>query len=218
MPRPGHRRTHRLASLLRPRWLVLAAGVGAVTAVAIAASLHVHVVDVGPSAPAMDASRAGGPAAAPTPPAGSAARFQFLAAQTSNSCGLQPSTVMSYADSARIQGACCNPMDMAKYSMQVQGLREYASIPRILQDPYDVPAALAKQLLTDDQTIHLTSAQQAVYDHAMTMTDDKGPCCCHCWRWNATEGLARYLIADRAFAAADVARVVDLTNGCGGPA
>lgn len=209
---------HRLIPDSKLRRLLTGVAVMAIVAVGTGTALHVHVIDVGPSAPAMNASGGRGSASTPAAPAGSAERFHFLAAQTSSSCGLQPSTVMSYADGARIQGSCCNPMDMGKYSRQVDGLRQYAPISRIPQDPYDVPASVAKQLLNDDQAIHLTSAQQAVYDTAMTMTDDKGPCCCHCWRWNATEGLARYLIADRAWAAADVARVVNLTNGCGGPA
>jgi hypothetical protein len=149
---------------------------------------------------------------------GTAAAFHVLAAEKSNSCGLQPATVMGYPDGQHIQGSCCNPMDMGKYTMQVQGLRPYASISRIPQDPYDVPASLAKQLLTDDTTITLSKVQQAVYDQAMAMTEDKGPCCCHCWRWNATEGLAKYLIANRAWPARDVARVADLVNGCGGAA
>src|SRR5258708_7414145 len=44
--------------------------------------------------------------------AGSPEKFQHLATQSSNFCGLQQGTVMSYSDSTRIQGACCNPMDM----------------------------------------------------------------------------------------------------------
>ena len=55
---------------------------------------------------------------------------------------------MSYSDSTRIQGACCNPMDMVTYQQQVRGLHDFAGVTAIPSDPYDVPAALAKQLLT----------------------------------------------------------------------
>ena len=203
-----HRPTRRAVT----RWLLPGLAVAAVTAVAAATALHLHVVDVGPQPPAA------APASSPMAAAGSADQFRYLSAQTSNSCGLQPAVVMSYSDGQRIQGSCCNPMDMAKYSKQVLGLRPYASISRVPQDPYDVPASLAKQLLEDDQAIHLAATEQAVYDQAMPMTDDKAPCCCHCWRWNMTEGLAKYLISQLSWQASEVAHVVDLVNGCGGAA
>ena len=201
----------------RTRWLLCGVAVTGLVIAAVAITLR--VVNVMPGA---TSAHVAAPMKTPVPQQaaapGSAAEYRFLSTQTSNACGLLPSTVMSYGDAVRIQGSCCSPMEMAKYSMQVQGLRQYAAIARIPSDPYDVPASQAKQLLADDETIHLSSAQQAVYDQAMTMTDDKGPCCCHCWRWNATEGLGRYLIAEQRWSAPDVARVVDLVNGCGGPA
>jgi hypothetical protein len=86
----------------------------------------------------------------------------------------------------------------------------------VLHDPYDVPVALAQRLLGFEKSIYLDGAQQATYDAAMTMTPDKGPCCCHCWRWDMTAGLARYLIVRSHWDAARVAEVVALTNGCGG--
>ena len=48
------------------------------------------------------------------------------------------------ADTARIQGSCCGPMDFHKYQEQVEGLKKYADIPQIPADPYDVPVSLAK--------------------------------------------------------------------------
>jgi hypothetical protein len=124
---------------------------------------------------------------------------------------------MGYSDDMRMQGACCNPLDMAKYQYQVAGLHAFASNLDIASDPYDIPVPLAKRLFTYDTTITLTAAQQAAYDQAISMTADKAPCCCQCWRWYMTRGLAKSLIAQRGMDAASVAQVIDLTNGCGGP-
>ena len=144
-------------------------------------------------------------------------RFVELAAQHSNYCLLDPDTVKGYPDDQRMQGACCNPMGPEKYRQQVDGLKQYADIPEVPRDPYDIEAGLAKQLLRYDDTITLDLHDQATYDAAMAMTEDGGPCCCQCWRWYMTEGLAKFLITEQDMPAADVAEIVDLTNGCGGP-
>src|SRR5205807_10533888 len=107
----------------------------------------------------------------------------------SNFCSLSQSTVMTYSNNSRIQGACCNPMDGTKYRWQTSGLRAYSSIPEILADPYDVSAGLAKQLLVDDCSLALTTAQASGFNNAAEKTVDKGWCCCHCWRWYMSEGL-----------------------------
>lgn len=127
--------------------------------------------------------------------AGTSQRFVYLAAQQTNFCGLQPSAVLSYPDDQSMQGSCCSAMDMTKYQTQVGALRSYARIPEIPRDPYDIRAGLAKTLLGYDRTIVLSAHDQATFDAAMQLTLDKGPCCCHCWRWNATEGLDKELIA-----------------------
>src|SRR5712691_6864105 len=147
---------------------------------------------------------------------GTAQEFHYLAAQSSNYCSLWPEAIASYSRSGRLQGSCCNPMDLATYQAQVRELKQYGDIVVIPPDPYDVPVPLAKQLLVYDQSIHLAAAEQSVYDQAMNMTPDKGPCCCKCWRWDADAGLAKYLITERHFGARQVATVVALVNGCGG--
>lgn len=154
---------------------------------------------------------------APVDPPGSTSRFAYLATQRSNSCGLQPETVVGYDDSMRLQGSCCNPMDMAKYGWQVSGLRPYAEIDVIPADPYDIPVSLAKRLLGYERSITLDAGQQRTFDDAMRLTRDGAPCCCQCWRWHTTTGLAKYLIVQRGFAPAELAKLVDLLNGCGGP-
>jgi hypothetical protein len=149
-------------------------------------------------------------------PPGTKAEFDYLSRQNSNSCGLQPSTVTSYADTARIEGSCCTSMDWMHYQEQTRGLRVYRSMRQVPDDPYDISARLAKSLLAYETSIHLTSAQERVYKRAMSMTTEKGPCCCQCWRWHAFKGLAEHLIVDKHFTARQVASVIGLVDGCGG--
>lgn len=154
----------------------------------------------------------------PRAAAGSTARFAFLVRQTSNSCGLQPTALERMPSRMRLQGSCCSPMNLAAYQSQVLGLRAYLSVPQIPADPYDVPVSLAKRLLAYERTSHLSPAQTRVYARAMRMSRTKGPCCCHCWRWNAFRGLSEHLIADLGWRSGAVATVIDLVEGCGGPA
>jgi hypothetical protein len=107
-------------------------------------------------------------------------------------------------------------MDLHRYQVQVQGLTKYADIPQIPSDPYDVPVSLAKQLFEYQKTIYLTPDQQAVYDEATKISKEGGPCCCRCWRWNAFEGQAKYLISKLNWSAQEVAELWDLEDGCGG--
>jgi len=148
--------------------------------------------------------------------AGTAEKMEYLSNENSSFCGLQPTSVDSYADSDRIQGACCGAMDLHRYQEQVKGLKEYSDISQIPEDPYDIPATLAKKLFTYQRDIKLTDTQQAIYDEAMSLSDEKGPCCCKCWRWTAFEGQAKYLITDHNFNAEQIAKVWDLEDGCGG--
>lgn len=143
-------------------------------------------------------------------------KFAFLARQTSNSCGLQPHAIAAMSDRMRLQGSCCFAMDRAAYTSQVHGLYAYRGIAQIPSDPYDVPVSLAKRLFAYGHAIRLTLSQTRTYTAAMRMSKTKGPCCCHCWRWDAFRGLSRYLIADRGWRAAPLARVIGLVEGCGG--
>jgi hypothetical protein len=163
-------------------------------------------------------SMQGGPPStmsAPSAP-GTEAAFTYLRHQNSNGCGLTPDGVMAMAKTARLQGSCCSGMELASYRRQVAGLSEFRNVSLILHDPYDVPIALASRLLGYEGSIRMDAQQQMTYNAAMQMTPDKGPCCCHCWRWDMTAGLARYLIARLDWRAPQVANAVALTNGCGG--
>jgi hypothetical protein len=203
-------RARRRGSTRRRRSIrILAVAIAASAVVALAALVWLGGADGSGDA----ASSSGGV----TAPLGSKLRFVHLASQHSNYCSLDRATVTGYPDEQRMQGACCDPMDLAKYQQQVAGLRQYASIPEIPKDPYDIETRLAKQLLGYNDTITLTGQNKATYDAAMQMTDDKAPCCCQCWRWYMTEGLAKFLIIQRHMPAERVAEITDLVNGCGGP-
>lgn len=145
-----------------------------------------------------------------------AARFEYLSSQRSNRCDLQADALMRRRTADRLQGACCSPMKEDAYTAQVRALRRYAKIGQIPTDPYDVAVGLAQQLLRYRTTIALSATQGSVYREAMAMSDEKGPCCCHCWRWNAFEGLSRYLVAERHWGAPRLARLIDALDGCGG--
>ena len=143
------------------------------------------------------------------------AKFAMLSnAHTSLCAG--PSFIDSMDDNDRLQGSCCSPMDFHMYVEQVEGLKKYSNIDVIPSDPYDIPVSLARRLLGYDKTITLTPEQQMVYDQAMQMSHEGGPCCCKCWRWYAFEGQAKYLITQYDFTAEQIAEVWDLEDGCGG--
>jgi hypothetical protein len=148
--------------------------------------------------------------------AGTPAAFGYLTAQRSNRCGLRPAELESSQSAQRLQGSCCFPMDMSTYAWQVKALRRDATISEIPRDPYDVPVALARRLLSYDKSIRLSPRQQATYDRAMSMSREKGPCCCHCWRWTAFRGMSKYLIARQSWSAPQVALLIDDVQGCGG--
>ena len=148
--------------------------------------------------------------------AGTIEKFNYLSDQQSSTCSLQPEAVQMFPQGQRIQGACCTSMDLHRYQEQVKGLRQYSNLSQIPEDPYDIPVSLAKELFAYQQNIALTAEQQTVYDQAMEMSAEGGPCCCKCWRWDAFEGQAKYLIAQLQWDSEQIAELWDLEDGCGG--
>jgi hypothetical protein len=142
-------------------------------------------------------------------------KFALLSTAGTNFCA-KADFINSKSNDDRLQGSCCSKMDFHRYSEQVEGLKKYSDIKQIPQDPYDIPVPLAKELLGYKNDIKLTAEQQMIYDEAVKMSHEKGPCCCKCWRWDAFEGLAKFLITEHGFNAAQVADVWDLADGCGG--
>jgi hypothetical protein len=143
-------------------------------------------------------------------------RFALLNQRHTNKCGLSSVDLDKIAVRGRLQGSCCRAMVLSRYARQVSGLRTYAAVNEIPADPYDIPVSLAKRLIGYSGSIKLSWSQQAVYDQAVRLSDEHGPCCCHCWRWKAFEGQAKQPIARRQYTAAQIARVWDLEDGCGG--
>jgi hypothetical protein len=147
---------------------------------------------------------------------GSRARFAYLAGQRSNRCNLQAAEILAAPPGGRLQGSCCQPMDMANYRSQVGALAPYRQVAEIPRDPYDIPVAVAKRLLRFRDTVKLTASQQATYRRAIALSREKGPCCCRCWRWEAFRGLSYRLIAVRGFSAPQLATLIEALDGCGG--
>lgn len=142
--------------------------------------------------------------------------FAYLSKQHSNSCSLPAAELMVLPSKMRLQGSCCQQMDAASYLSQLDGLGQYSSIPQIPPNPYDVPASLAQQLIRYHATIHLSLTQHSSYNRAMQLSPEQGPCCCHCWRWAAFQGLSDYLIAERGWTPEPLGHLIGLLDGCGG--
>ena len=77
----------------------------------------------------------------------------------------------------------------------------------------DVPVLPAKRLLRLDTSVTLAPGQRSTYPRAMRMSDQKGPYCWPCWRWNAFRGLSKFLIARRGWPAVRFAVLVDALEG-----
>ncbi len=143
-------------------------------------------------------------------------KFAVLSKANTNSCGGTFNYVDSKSPDQRIQGSCCGPMNFHRYTEQIEALKEYSKYKKIPSDPYDVSVALAQELLDYQKEIILTNEKQLIYDEAMDISHEGGPCCCKCWHWYAYEGLAKYLIVEEDFTAEQIAEVWDISDACGG--
>ncbi|TSC78362.1 MAG: hypothetical protein G01um101429_822 [Parcubacteria group bacterium Gr01-1014_29] len=150
-----------------------------------------------------------------------AAKFEELSQNGNSSCsaGFKDS-IVAMSDDARLKGSCCSPMSLHRYTEQVEGLQKFKSVPdqnitEIPDDPYDIEARLAKQLISY-YDIELTPEEQAAYDYAMLNSNEKGPCCCKCWRWYVYGGLGKYLIKNHNFTGEQLTELWNLSDGCGG--
>ena len=145
-----------------------------------------------------------------------AAKFDQLSKNGNSSCSANfLQSIDGMADTARLQGSCCSPMSMHRYSEQVTGLKKYKDIPEIPPDPYDIDAGLAKKL-KGYYVIKLTPEEQKAYDYTMQNSHEKGPCCCKCWRWYVYGGLGKLLIQKYHFVGPQVTEVWNFSDGCGG--
>ncbi len=149
------------------------------------------------------------------PDADVAKRFEFLSQNGNASCSRAfRDSVADMPASSRLQGSCCGEMNLHRYSEQINGLKRYSQIIDIPPDPYDVPAPLAHKLMVAYQE-PLSTEQQEQYDLAMETSNEKGPCCCPCWRWEVYGGLGELLIREHGFTGEQVTQVWNLSDGCG---
>ena len=150
-----------------------------------------------------------------------AAKFDDLSKNGNSSCSTSfRDSISSMPNDQRLQGSCCSSMSMHRYNEQVEGLKKFKSIAsqnidKIPDDPYDIEAGLAKELMSYYDT-ELSSEEQKAYDYAMQNSSEKGPCCCKCWRWYVYGGLGKYLIRESGFTGEQVTQVWNLSDGCGG--
>ena len=144
------------------------------------------------------------------------AKFEFLSNNGNSSCSQDfQNSIATIPDSQRLQGSCCSQMSFHRYHEQVEGLKRYSNLSVIPSDPYDIEAKLAKQLLSY-YDLPLTQEEQRAYDFAMENSDEKGPCCCKCWRWEVFGGLGKLLIKNYGFTGEQLTEVWNLSDGCGG--
>jgi hypothetical protein len=145
-------------------------------------------------------------------------RFEFLSQNGNSSCSRAfRDSIAEMPASAQLQGSCCGPMILYRYSEQIEGLKQYSHIADVPPDPYNVPAPLAQKLIADYQE-SLSAEQQEHYDIALDRSNENGPCCCRCWRWDVFGGLGKLLIREHGFTGEQVAQIWNLSDACGGDA
>jgi hypothetical protein len=145
-----------------------------------------------------------------------AKRFKDLSQNGNSTCSAKfTDSIATMPAMARIKGSCCSPMELKRYGEQVRGLAKYRAVPMIPGDPYDIAAATAQRMMPY-YDLKLAGDEQKAYDYAMANSEEKGPCCCPCWRWKVYGGLAKYLIHEHRFTGEQVVDVWDLSDGCGG--
>ncbi len=191
----------------RRRWLVV--GLLAVTVVATSAAVSVWQM--------YGSTTSASHAESTTLGTAMEAKFEFLSTHGNSSCSQAfIQSISSMPDGMMLQGSCCTAMNRATYARQLAGLRTYSAIPQVPPDPYDIPASLAKQLLTYDSTIKPSATEQATLDAAVAASNEHGYCCCRCWRWSVYEGLSKYLVREHGFSAMQITEVLNNSDGCGG--
>jgi hypothetical protein len=145
-------------------------------------------------------------------------KFDFLSQSGNSNCSNRfMRSIAKMPVGARLQGSCCMPMDFHRYSEQIQALKKYSAVLEIPNDPYDVPAPLAAKLMSY-YDLSLSKNEQVAYDFVMANTDEKGPCCCKCWRWYVYGGLGKLLIREKGFDGPRLVDIWNLSSGCGGGA
>ena len=150
--------------------------------------------------------------------AGTEERFKYLSANGNSNCSAEfRESIATLPETARLQGSCCGPMNLHRYKEQVKGLRGYAKYAEVPPDPYDINAGFAARMLRE-YGVELNRLNLAKYNAAVESSEEGGPCCCKCWRWEVLGGMGKVLIQNRQVDSKTLARIWDLTDGCGGDA
>lgn len=145
-----------------------------------------------------------------------ASRFEYLSENGNSNCSREfMESIASMPSVSLLQGSCCSPMDLHRYTEQANGLTKYRDIAMIPDDPYNIPVRIA-QTVMPHYDLELTAEEQLAYDYAMENSDEQGPCCCGCWRWRMYGGLAKFLIREHGFTGEQITEIWDLSDGCGG--
>lgn len=143
-------------------------------------------------------------------------RFDFLSKHGNSTCSATfTESIAKMPVTARLQGSCCAPMDRHRYGEQIEALKKYAAIPEIPPDPYDIAAGAAQKAMRY-YDLALSPDEQRAYRYAMDNSDERGPCCCRCWRWRVYGGLGKFLIREHRFTGEQLVDVWNLSSGCGG--
>ena len=149
---------------------------------------------------------------------GAEEKFNYLSKNGNSNCSTQfRDSILTMSPPTRIQGSCCGPMALHRYKEQVEGLKEFAMLPEIPPDPYDIDPGLAARMLKEYKT-ELNRVNLAKYNTAMELSGEGGPCCCKCWRWEVLGGMGKVLVRNRQIDGKTLAKIWDLTGGCGGDA
>ena len=127
-----------------------------------------------------------------------------------------PSAFLNFdGDGPNLGGQCCGAMkNISKYEKHLSTMKKYAFNPDSPPDHFNVSVALVKKLITYDKDAVLTPEQRAVYNEALSISEE-GPCCCKCWHWYVNSALAKEFIANYNFTAEQVAEYWEESDICG---
>ena len=143
-------------------------------------------------------------------------QFDYLSTHGNSNCSTAfMNSIATMPVTARLQGSCCSPMSLGRYGKQIEGLKKFSAFSEIPADPYDLPAGLAQQALAS-YDLALNADEQRAYAYAMANSEEKGPCCCRCWRWHVYGGLAKLMIHNHGFGGEQVKELWNMSDGCGG--
>jgi hypothetical protein len=143
--------------------------------------------------------------------------FAYLSPRGNSNCSTAfTQSIASMPDDDTIRGSCCGPMSLHVYTEQRRGIEaKFGQLLEVPQDPYNIRASIAKRMLPRYDDV-LTREQQSTYDYAMAHSNNKGPCCCPCWRWTFYGGLAKYAIETYGLSGEQVTELWNFSDGCGG--